>query len=261
MISSSNHNVYINETLHPNRMMTEHDFVYIEEGYWEIYQNGECYQLYPNDIILLHAGEHHYGLTPCSPNTKTMYVHVNCDDQDHTGDSEESNRHVVLDTVIHSQNSSKIKEIFQQIIYTQLSTSTYKDIKLSTLFNLLLLELYEHPTFTKDKPNIAEQIVQFVQQNPHRFFKTKELSEEFYMNERTLMKHFKNQYGKSIYHYQLDMKMEAVRIFILNHPNVKLHEVALNFGFYDEFHLSKTFKKIFNISPSQYRLQVINIKK
>lgn len=65
----------------------------------------------------------------------------------------------------------------------------------------------------------------------------------------------KSQYGKSIYTYQLDMKMEAVRLFILNHPNIKLHEVALNFGFYDEFHLSKIFKKKFNVSPNQYRLQ------
>ncbi len=255
IIGSANRNVYVNETLHPNRVMREHDFVYIEEGCWEIYQNGQCYKLYPNDVILLHAGEHHYGLTPCSPNTKTMYLHVNCEEQDHTVMSEEAARHVVLDTVIHCRSSPRIKEIFQQIVYTYLSENPYKDEKLSVLFNLLLLEIHEHAAFATDKPNIAEQIVQFFQQHPQRFFTSKQLSEKFYLNERTLMKHFKNQFGKSLYTYQLDMKMEAVRLFLLNHPDIKLHEVALNFGFYDEFHLSKTFKKKFNVSPSRYRLQ------
>ncbi|QTH40586.1 helix-turn-helix transcriptional regulator [Cohnella sp. LGH] len=259
IIGSANRNVYVNEALHPNRVMKEHDFVYIEEGYWEIYQNDQCYKLYPNDVILLRAGEHHYGLTPCSPNTKTMYLHVNYDEQDHTAMSEGAEgaaKHVELDTVIHCQGSSKVKETFQQIVYTHLSDNRYKNEKLSVLFNLLLLELYEHAAVATNKPNIAERIVEFIHQYPQRFFTAKQLSEEFYLNERTIMKHFKAQYGKSIYVYQLDQKMEAVRLFLLNHPDIKLHEVALNFGFYDEFHLSKTFKKKFNVSPSQYRLQI-----
>ena len=174
---------------------------------------------------------------------RTTYLHVNCDDQDHTVMSEKSNRHVILDTVIRCQNTPEIKDIFQQIVYTYLSEYPYKDVKLSVLFNFLLLELYECAALATNKPNIPEQIVKLIQQNPQSFFTAKQLSEKFYMNERTLMKHFKNQYGKSLYTYQFDMKMEAVRLFILNYPNIKLHEVALNFGFYDEFHLSKTFKK------------------
>jgi len=260
IIGSANRNVYVNETLHPNRVMMEHDFVYIEEGNWEIYQNDQCYKLYPNDVILLYAGEHHYGLTPCSPNTMTMYLHVNCDEQDRAVVSGEAARHVVLDPVIHCQGSPKIKALFQQIVYTHLSENPYKAEKLSVLFNLLLLELYEHAAAATDKPNMSEQIVQLIQQHPQRFFTSKQLSDIFYLNERTLMKHFKNQYGRSIYTYQLEMKMEAVRLFILNHPNIKLHEVALNFGFYDEFHLSRTFKKKYRISPNQYRLQESKMK-
>ena len=256
IIGSANRNVYVNEALHPDRVMREHDFVYIEEGYWEIYQNEQGYKLYPNDVILLRAGEHHYGLTPCSPNTKTMYLHVNCDEQDYEVRKEGAASHIELDTVIHCQGSPKIKEIFQQIVHTYLSENPYKEVKLSLLFNLLLLELEEHSASAADKPNIAERVVRLIQQNPQRFYTAKQLSDQFYMHERTLMKQFKTLYGKSLYAYQLDMKMEAVRLFLLNHPDIKLHEVALNFGFYDEFHLSKTFKKKFNVSPNQYKLRI-----
>ncbi|MFB9276199.1 helix-turn-helix transcriptional regulator [Cohnella cellulosilytica] len=256
IIGSANRNVYVNEALHPDRVMREHDFVYIEEGYWEIYQNDQGYKLYPDDVILLHAGEHHYGLTPCSPNTKTMYLHVNYDGQDRTVAGEEDAGHVVLDTVIRCQGSPKIKEIFQQIVHAYLSENPRKEVKLSVLFNLLLLELDEHSASAADKPKLAERIVRLIQQNPQRFYTARQLSDQFYMHERTLMKQFKSQYGRSLYAYQLDMKMEAVRLFLLNHPDIKLHEVALNFGFYDEFHLSKTFKKKFKVSPNQYKRQI-----
>lgn len=44
-----------------------------------------------------------------------------------------------------------------------------------------------------------------------------------------------------------------VRQFLLTQPETTLREVALNYGFYDEFHLSKAFKKQFGVSPSKYR--------
>ena len=47
--------------------------------------------------------------------------------------------------------------------------------------------------------------------------------------------------------------LEMVRQFLLTQPDTKLREAAINYGFCDEFHLSKAFKKHFGLSPSQYR--------
>ena len=51
----------------------------------------------------------------------------------------------------------------------------------------------------------------------------------------------------------METKLEMVRQFLLSQPDTKLREAAVNYGFYDEFHLSKAFKKQFGLSPSQYR--------
>ena len=44
-----------------------------------------------------------------------------------------------------------------------------------------------------------------------------------------------------------------VRQFLLTQPGVKLHETALNFGFCDEFHLSRSFRRRYGVSPDRYR--------
>ena len=40
---------------------------------------------------------------------------------------------------------------------------------------------------------------------------------------------------------------------------MKLKEIADMFGFYDEFHYSKAFKKLFNTSPNAFRTKAINL--
>ena len=47
-------------------------------------------------------------------------------------------------------------------------------------------------------------------------------------------------------------RLEAVRAFLLSHPNVSLRQAAANFGFCDEFHLSKTYKQHYGVSPGNH---------
>jgi AraC-like DNA-binding protein len=44
-----------------------------------------------------------------------------------------------------------------------------------------------------------------------------------------------------------------VRQFLCANPGITLRETASNFGFYDEFHLSKAFKKQFGVAPKYLR--------
>ena len=89
-----------------------------------------------------------------------------------------------------------------------------------------------------------------IQTTPQTFFTGKELAERFYVCERTLSNQLKKVYGKTLYAYQMDVKLEMVRQFLLSQPEVKLHETALNFGFCDEFHLSRTLRKNMGCPPA-----------
>ncbi|MEO8770510.1 MAG: AraC family transcriptional regulator [Ferruginibacter sp.] len=83
----------------------------------------------------------------------------------------------------------------------------------------------------------------------------KKLSKEFLMSESTLKKHFRMVYGKNIYEYYLDKKMQLARKMLLNEPE-SVSEVAYALGYNRVSGFSKAFKKTFGLLPSQLKQQL-----
>ena len=54
----------------------------------------------------------------------------------------------------------------------------------------------------------------------------------------------------------LSFKIEKAIQYIKNFPEMQIKEIALNLGFYDEYHFSKQFKKLVGISPSAYKKSI-----
>lgn len=57
-ITSANYITSVNGMLHPTRMMSEHDFLYILDGTWEVIEEGIPYELQTDDLLILCAGRH-----------------------------------------------------------------------------------------------------------------------------------------------------------------------------------------------------------
>lgn len=259
-ISIANQNLYIKGANHPDRIMPEHDLVYIIEGTWEIYQNETAYKLQADDVIFLHAGQHHYGLRPCCPNTKTMFIHVNNDIEDcfiPIDNYKKKSSQFIIHTVIHCQNNYTVKKLFQEIISVFWSGLSAKESKISALFQLLLCELHEcNDTGNFFELDIFEKVIQIIHLNPQIFFTSKELADKLYVSERTLRNKFIKLYDQTLYQYQVHTKLQKACIFLQDYPNMKLREIAANLGFYDEFHFSKAFKKIYGLSPTEFKKKI-----
>lgn len=256
-ISLANQNIYLKGANHPDRIMSEHDLVYIIEGNWEIYQNEIAYKLQADDVIFLHAAQHHYGLCPCDPNTKTMFIHVNNDMEDCFIPVDANKKNLsqfIINTVIHCQNNYSVKKLFQEIISVFWSGMSTKESKISALFQLLLCELFEcsknNNFFESD---ISEKVIQIIHSNPQRFFTSKELADKLFVSGRTLRNNFIKYHNQTLYQYQIDTKLQKACLFLLDYPKMKLHEIADNLGFYDEFHFSKAFKKKYGLSPTKFK--------
>lgn len=246
-VSTANYVTMINPGLHPDRIMQEHDLLYMIDGRWEILQDGRAYEMHSDDLLVLPAGHHHYGVHPCTPHNRHMYIHVTPIASDCICD---------FQTQIHCQGNPRIKQLYEEIISTYWSDTLHKEDKLSYLLALLLIEVQEQQTkkqIVAAGKNVAEEAIRIIQSTPQTFYTNKELAGRFFVCERTLSNQFHKFYGKSVYTYQMDLKLEMVCLFLKNNPQVKLREAALNFGFCDEFHLSKVFKKKYGISPSEYR--------
>lgn len=256
-ISLANQNVYVQGAVHPDRIMAEHDLVYIIDGTWEIYQNGIAYPLQADDVIFLNAGQHHYGIHPCNPNTKTMFIHVNNDTEDCFDPIPTYNKNSyqsIIHTVVHCQNNYTVKKLFQEIISVFWSVTSTKDARLSALFLLLLCELHDNnKTENYSESDILEKVLQIIHLNPQHFYTYKEFAEKLFVSERTLRNKFAKQYNQTLYQYQLHTKLQKACLFLQDYPNMRLHEISLNLGFYDEFHFSKAFKKEFGLSPTKFK--------
>lgn len=265
-IAEANYNTLVTPILHPDRIMQQHDFLYILDGTWEILlenaEGCEVLQAEKDTLLLLPAKIHHYGVKPCSPNCRNMYIHVSAITGDHAAATSngDNNRNeedcICLSSVIHCGSSAKIAGLFTEIIAVYWGNSDYKQRKLNCLFELLLYEIREQQQNSLSSSQdciFVDKVTKHLQANPQFFFSVPEIAAKYDVSVRTLNNRFKKVHGKTFYTWQMEQKLEMAYQFLRSNPDTTLRESALNFGFYDEFHFSRMFKKHFGMAPKYMR--------
>lgn len=250
-ITSAGYTSYSMPILHPDRVMPEHDLIYLLEGGWEIWQNQTPYYMERGDVLILHAGEHHYGRYPNQADTKTIYIHLTAAPGDAlrmqtTGEEG-------IPPLLHCRQQGEVRELFDHIVQTHASESYRPAEKLSALVQLLLRELYACAHRPAQPDGEVQATLRFLFANTHRFCSAAELARAAHTSERTLRKRFQAQYGLTPCQYQLRYKLNQVAETLVDYPQTPISAISQNFGFCDEFHLSKLFKREFGLPPSRYR--------
>ena len=249
-IESCNFNQHIGSR-HPDRIMKNHDLVYIREGDWSISQDGTDYRLSAGDVILLQSGHHHYGTLPCPSVVKTCYIHFDS----HPDDSVEEEKKTahpyhVFPVVSRCGENPMVKKYFERVIYSFWADEPHEQAKASAYLDLLLCEI---SGMREQKPSLAEEIKLLIKRTPHRFITLQELAERYDCSERTVSAKFKEGTGYSLHAWQMLLKCRMADELIRHEPTITLREVASNYGFYDEYHFGKCFKKIMGYSPKRYK--------
>lgn len=255
-VCAANYNYYRKAEQHPDRIMTEHDLVYMLEGTWGIGQDGESWEIGPGDVIMLQAGHHHYGVTPCAPGTRTMFIHCTSSKEDRVFADGDEPGPALLRTgmVVSCGGRGRIRQLFEDIIDTFWSQAGHRHVRQSALLSLLLWELAEGSLIkTRVRDDMVETIVREIKRNPQRFYGIRELAGRFYVSEKTLTSRFRRVTGQSLHQYQMELKLDMVRMQMRTDPGKSLKELAAAFGFYDEFHMSRLFRRRFGMSPGLCR--------
>lgn len=107
-------------------------------------------------------------------------------------------------------------------------------------------------TVNADKRILA--IIDYIQSNiydPQRL-KASVISEEFGLSETYLSSYFKKQCGETIQHFISNYKMRLIE-HRLRFSDRRINEIVDEFGFADESHLNKFFKKRHHISLTEFR--------
>jgi AraC-like DNA-binding protein len=246
--------------LHPDRIMDEHDIVFITKGGWEIFEEERCYSLVAGDILFLFAGRHHYGRKKFLPGTSWIYIHCYPIQGDRfTAGStppKTSVGSVCIPSLVHvSLNDHLIRGLFEEIVFDFWSSSAVNRQKASVLFTELLLELSRRANKEEHEVKVSpvRYAVDLIEKNPAQTFSLEYLAKKTGLDRRTLTRRFRSMTSMSIRQYQLQFKMRMARSLLLHNANLPIKAVAGELGFADEFHFSRYFKKLVGVSPSEYR--------
>ena len=246
-VMSSGYCHYKKPSKHPDRVMDCHDFIYMIDGEWGIGQDGEDFHIHPGDVMILSAYHHHYPVGLCRENTRTIFFHCTVSDRDFS-DSETS-----LPVVIPTCHDPRIRRLFDDIVYFYSTSCKNKDVILSSLLKLVFCELNSLTQSEAVSDPLVNKTIRTFQKNPSCFIGGDELANEFSVSERTIRNSFLKSMGKTPMQFQTEQKLLAIRSRLANERDITLHELAEDYGFCDEFYLSKLFKKQFGITPSAFR--------
>lgn len=242
---------YAAPTLHPDRVMTEHDLIYLVEGEWEVWEGERAHLLRPGDVLILTAGRRHFGKRGCRAGTRTLFAHVTSDAMD-SWRPPEGRQGVALPSLVHCQEAPEVIGCFRQLVDAYWWEDAQRPVRLSALFELLLCALAEagpEPLGARRRLALAAQ--RALRLDPQARLDPEALARKLGVSSRSLRYAFEREVGVPLHRYHLNLRLDMALSMLRAEPERTLRDLADAFGFCDEFHFSRAFKRRFGMPPSQ----------
>ena len=144
-----------------------------------------------------------------------------------------------------------VEHYFNRIIHAFWSENEYAKQKASAYLDLLFCEIAAEKESEYRHYTMIDDIKLQVQNTPDRFISIQEFAQKYHCSVRTISSKFKESTGCSLHAWQMKLKCQMAEELIRSDPSLTLKEIAATYGFYDEFHFGKCFKKIIGHSPKK----------
>ena len=245
-------NVFLTPMKHPSGELNEHVISYVVKGEWKLKIGDETINAKADSLFIQPARVSRIGVENCPAGTHTMYLHFSVAEGDKYGEDLHlpgSERGVCINTLTNAKDNPQIKKLIIRIIDEENKGNSLKAL---AYLNALLCELSESAIYDRSKYTLGANIKKMLV-NQATSPSNKEIAKALGVGVRTAETAFKDCFGITIHQFQLKEKIEHAKFCLEYYPDMKIIDLALNLGFYDEFHFSRQFKKIVGISPSEYR--------
>lgn len=168
-------------------------------------------------------------------------------------------------SMVENEQEKKILDHLLQVLlleYKERKEGSYEimmDSLMKSIFtiisrNIIKQSINDDKSIKKTEP--IEEILMYISQNIHNpeHLKIDHLADRCRYSPKYLSIFFKRQTGESLQHYILKYKINLI-MGRLQFSELSISQIAYEFGFTDESHLYKIFKKYQGISPKEYRLE------
>ncbi|WP_322175443.1 AraC family transcriptional regulator [Acutalibacter caecimuris] len=130
------------------------------------------------------------------------------------------------------------------------SFSSVEDIKRTVDF---LLDAVAASTAAPQELDYVEKAKAFISENYNQLLSVKEVADHVHLNPEYFTRRFKKETGKSIKNYIVDCKMTLAKDLLAT-SSLPISMVALEVGYSNFSHFTQIFKKLENMTPSEYRI-------
>lgn len=95
-----------------------------------------------------------------------------------------------------------------------------------------------------------QEIGDYIVSEPEMNLKVNELAQKIYISKYYFIKEFRKEMGLSPHSFHIQNRIRKAQRLL--EENMKVTDVAIEMGFYDQSHFVKTFKSIVGITPTEY---------
>ena len=103
----------------------------------------------------------------------------------------------------------------------------------------------------EEKDDRLINILNYIQTN-YQNVTLEELAEKFHLSEPYISKYIKDKSGKTFGEHVANVRMKKAKVLLKN-GNMTVENIALSVGYQNVEHFNRTFKKMFEMTPVQYR--------
>lgn len=249
-----------------NSQFSFFQLVYVISGNGFLHINGNCISYQTGNLMLLTPNDYH--TFDISNTTEFLLVKLNSEYVKEYRSKSIDHIECLLHYATHLSGCI-LKRKEDEFLVSSISESLIRIIDSKDIYDEDLIIHYVNALIVIAARNIAKikppgikesadkrvlEIINYIQANifcPQRL-KVSVIAEEFDISDSYLGSYFKNHCGETIQSFVSNYKIRLIE-HRLNFSDMRINEIVDEFGFSDESHLNKFFKKHRNISLTGYR--------
>lgn len=219
------------------------------------YKIGETkYKVNPNEFFILPQNtEHAYGSDENNPWT-IYWIHFGGELLPYFNEMHSVQNHF---KPFHIKSSDEIVSLFTKIYKTlelgySIDNLMFSNMCLTHFLTLFIYNSKHYQDTPADKINCVDSAILFMKENINHNVSLHQLSAQFNYSPSRFSSLFKQKTGYAPIDYFIQMKMQKATQ-LLDFTDRSIKDIALSFGFEDQYYFSRRFRKTIGMSPKIYR--------
>lgn len=229
----------------------QNKFYYVLEGSFYISVDGVDYIAQPGDWFFIPAGAMHRYSNFTDIGMKKYWMHFDI--------YPSVNLLAPLRVAyrVNGANAPRVKALFEEFGRLHDSTDLCDRLRVKAIILDLLAEyirLADRNTEVvwKERDEEMRNVLSYIHENFKRNLTVGELAAVCHMHPTHFIRAFKLKMAQTPHQYVANVRMEYARQ-LLDRSDRSMVEIAEDAGFYDLAHFSRTFKRYYSMTPTQYR--------